>query len=186
MSMRSLVPVAILAFAACESPTEEVDTHPSLPSVSEQRYKVGEAVRTVLPEASLGNPPLTYALTPVPAGLVFDEASRTISGRPASPLIYEEHGYSVTDTDGDTDEVSFDISVLPRGSGPCQTDQVLTPGEACTLASDTYWAFWVLDNGGGQLGCCMRAGQGFSLNFSNFYFFATRISGTNNWRIVGV
>ena len=52
----------------------------------------------MLPEASGGIAPYNYALEPVlPAGLVFDDGARTISGAPsevavAAPFSYSRHG----------------------------------------------------------------------------------------------
>ncbi|MXW79027.1 MAG: T9SS type A sorting domain-containing protein, partial [Gemmatimonadetes bacterium] len=64
-------------------------------------YEVGTAIEPVtLPAAGegRGTPPYSYTLTPaLPAGLTFDEATRTISGTPLVAAPATEYTYTVTD-----------------------------------------------------------------------------------------
>ena len=63
-------------------------------------YEVGTAIAPItLPEVTGGGtPPFTYALTPaLPAGLVFDAATRTISGTPTEVTSAAEYAYVATD-----------------------------------------------------------------------------------------
>ena len=98
--------------------TVEADTTPSLGSVSDQSFHQNSAITAlVLPAATSGNAPLTYALakttgTPaLPPGLSFDAATRTLSGTPTGTQGATEYTYTVTDGDGDTDSETFDITV---------------------------------------------------------------------------
>ena len=57
-----------------------------------------------LPQASSGDAPLTYALTPgLPEGLTFDAETRVLSGTPIKAM--DETTYTLTATDGNGDEV---------------------------------------------------------------------------------
>ena len=83
--------------------------------VPNQSYTAGTAISPlVLPEASGGTAPLTYSTTILPAGLVFDAATRTISGTPAaategSVVVI----YTVIDSAGNAVALTFTISVNP-------------------------------------------------------------------------
>ena len=63
----------------------------------DQLYTAGEAVSLELPEAVGGNVARTYRLDgELPAGLVFDPATRTISGTPPEFATYAFEGYALT------------------------------------------------------------------------------------------
>ena len=89
------------------------DTTPELPSVADQRWLEGTAIApVVLPEATGGNAPLTYSLSPSPPrGVTFNASTRTLSGTPTRPQIATVYTYKVTDADGDMDTVTFTIEV---------------------------------------------------------------------------
>ena len=77
-----------------------------------REFVVGQRVEgIVLPEASGGTAPLTYTLSPaLPAGLMFDAATRTIAGTPSAKgeTVYT---YTVTDANGAT--ASLALQTLP-------------------------------------------------------------------------
>ena len=76
-------------------------------------YVQNSAIATLqLPEASSGDTPLTYSLSPtLPAGLVFDATSRQITGTPTVNQGSTQYTYTVTDDDGDTATVTFNITI---------------------------------------------------------------------------
>ncbi|MYC07556.1 MAG: hypothetical protein F4X57_10375 [Chloroflexi bacterium] len=95
-------------------------------TIDAQTFTENADVGTVtLPEATGGDAPLTYSLTPeLPAGLSFDAASRTISGTPSEPQDAIEYTYKVTneasivaenrpvfDADDDTASLTFTIAI---------------------------------------------------------------------------
>ena len=92
------------------------DTNPSFGSaaVSAQTYPKGTAVTVLtLPAATGGNGLLTYSLSPtLPNGLVFNAATRTLTGTPTVGQAETTYTYTVTDDDGDTDSVTFTITVI--------------------------------------------------------------------------
>ena len=97
--------------------------------VSSQTYPRGAAITPlVLPNATGGDPPLTYELSAspkAPPGLSYtydsDLQARTLRGTPAEVGDYRMY-YTVTDADGDKDELSFTVTVTestdPTGSLP--------------------------------------------------------------------
>ena len=92
------------------------DLTPTAPSVSNFTAKQNSYFNQQLPLGSGGDGTLSYGATPLPAGLSFDDLSRTIAGTPTG------HGpftvtYTVTDADGDSDSDQFTITI----------DQDLTP-----------------------------------------------------------
>ena len=90
------------------------DQSPQLTAVDDVTYIAGSAITPlVLPEGTGGNAPLTHALvgTP-PAGLTFDTPTRTLSGTPTAAQSATTYTWRVTDTDGDTAEQEFTITVL--------------------------------------------------------------------------
>ena len=68
-----------------------------------------------LPAASGGDGPLTYAVSPdLPAGLVFDPATRRLSGTPTALQATAVYAYTATDSDAvdpDTASLTFTITV---------------------------------------------------------------------------
>ena len=87
----------------------------------------------VLPEASGGDGTLSYALTPdLPAGLVLDVATRTVSGTPTALQAATSYSWMVTDADGDSASLSFTIEVVAPS-------QQLTFGDASV--PDLDWTF---------------------------------------------
>ena len=84
--------------------------------IENQAYTAGEAIPPlVLPAASGGTAPLTYNVTTLPAGLVFDAAMRTISGTPtAATNGAVEVTYIVFDGDGNVARLTFTITVNPE------------------------------------------------------------------------
>ena len=84
-------------------------------SVSDQSFpRTLPITPLILPEALRGISPVTYSLTPtLPAGLVYDSSTRTISGAPtmvtASPIPYT---FKATDATGETDSLMFSIEVF--------------------------------------------------------------------------
>ncbi len=83
-------------------------------TVSDRTWKQNEAIETVtLPEASGGDAPLAYTLTPaLPTGLTFDPDARTISGTPTVTKPSTPYTYTVTDADGDAGSLTFAIAVV--------------------------------------------------------------------------
>ena len=94
-------------------------------TIAAQTYTVGRPVSLSLPTATGGLTPLTYTLTPLPAGLTFsdDGTTRLLTGTPTSPPIAASLIYTATDTAGVADTLTFmvtvnaaptfDVSVIP-------------------------------------------------------------------------
>ncbi len=110
-------------------------------TIDDQEYIAGTATNlpVTLPEAAGGNAPLTYSITPpLPTGLDFDPDTRVISGTPTTAASRTAYTYTVTDEDGDTDDLTFGIRVVNRppdtevggGGGGCAVS------EQSSVASD--------------------------------------------------
>ena len=101
-------------------------------SIADQTYTVGDMVALTLPEASSGDDPLSYTLSPTPpSGLIFD--NRVISGIPNAAQASTNHTYTVTDadaTDPDTATLTFMLEVLANRAPatPVLADQSVTEG----------------------------------------------------------
>ena len=82
-------------------------------AIPDQSWTEGRAIAELrLPVATGGNGELTYSLTPaVPAGLTLAAATRVLSGTPTRAQAARGYIWTVTDADGDTDTVSFTITV---------------------------------------------------------------------------
>lgn len=66
----------------------------------------------VLPEASGGLPPYTFTLEPaLPAGLVFEEATRTIIGIPTEAVAAASYTYSAAGNLGSSASITFTLAV---------------------------------------------------------------------------
>ena len=130
-------------------PTFRNSTHPD-----DRTYTVGTAIDTLtLPEASGGNGTLSYGLSPIVPGLVFDAATRELSGTPGTPGTYAMI-YTVVDEDGDADSLGFTVTVsdAPPGAGllgVCRVGMSLSTGQSCTYP-DTADEFSVNVRGRGS------------------------------------
>ena len=101
--------------------TVEADVPPTFAngtSIPAQTYVVNNPINIpALPAATSGNGPLTYSLTKQdgsarPAWLMFAADTRILSGTtPQSAVSAETYLYKVTDRNGDTDELTFMITV---------------------------------------------------------------------------
>ena len=94
------------------SPTFTGDT-----SVSEYEFITESAIETfTLPSADGGNGALSYELSPsLPEGIVFDEATLTISGTPEEAIERTAFTWTVQDIDGDSDSFTFYLTVIENG-----------------------------------------------------------------------
>ena len=82
-------------------------------TIKNQTYTKDTAIMNlVLPAATGGMGPYTYTLDPVPAGLSFDSASRTLSGTPTVDAAIATHTYTVADsTTGTALEATLTFSI---------------------------------------------------------------------------
>ena len=100
-------------------------------SVDDQSFVRGTDIdMLVLPVAIGGRSPYRYTLQPLPDGLVFDSAARTLSGTPTEVWEKVPTTYKVTDAGGRTDTLTFDIEVLEGLGLAAIADQTYTIGEA--------------------------------------------------------
>ena len=83
-------------------------------TIGDQSYIVNTAIPTLqLPAATGGATPLTYSLSPtLPAGLTFSAGTRRITGTPTVVSAVRTYTYTVTDTNGETDSLTFTLSIL--------------------------------------------------------------------------
>ena len=80
-------------------------------TVSNRTYTVGTAINALtLPAASGGDGTLTFSLSPNVPGLTFNATTRQLTGTPSTAGTYAMT-YTVTDEDGDSDTLSFTITV---------------------------------------------------------------------------
>ena len=143
----------------------EVDRFPSFRTTTgpgNQTYTVGMAIDTLtLPEASGGNGNLTYSLSPGVPGLAFNSTTRQLTGTPSTASTYAMT-YTVTDEDGDTDTLSFDISVsdetTENGDGQPTPSVMVARGSSFRVALD--WSAPVFDDGAELTGYTLHRGDG--------------------------
>ena len=80
--------------------------------VNDLVLKVAKTESIVLPEATGGTSPYTYALTPaLPSGLSFDDSTRTLSGAPTATQEAATYRYTVTESGNATWWEEFTITV---------------------------------------------------------------------------
>ena len=82
------------------------DLLPSAPNIGNRSNLVGDTVSWLVPAGSGGDPPLTYAMTGLPAGLTFGTGTSRVTGSPTTAQM-RTVTYTVTDQDGDTDSDTF-------------------------------------------------------------------------------
>ena len=97
------------------------DARPSFAAGSgpdDQSFTAGTAIAALtLPEASGGDGALTYSLSPEVPGLSFNVTTRRLSGTPSRAGTYNMT-YRARDVDGDTDSLTFTITVTDPASQP--------------------------------------------------------------------
>ena len=122
-------------------------------TIADQTYTKDTAIMNlVLPEATGGTGAYTYTLTPVPAGLMFNSTSRTLSGTPTEATT-ATYTYTVTDTTTTlTKTLTFTITVTAGGS-PMFSDPV--PNQSYT--QDTAITDLVLPAATGGMGALTYA-----------------------------
>ena len=125
----------------------DTDTSPAFPATGgpgDQTYTADTAIAALtLPAATGGDGTLSYSLSPSVPGLSFDAMTRRLTGTPtaAGPLAMT---YTVTDEDGDTDSLSFTITVEDGGvsgspdlvvQSPSVGDASPQPGASITFSA---------------------------------------------------
>ena len=86
--------------------------------IADQTFTIGEAVNLTLPVAAGGTAPYSYALTPnLPVGLLFDAATRVLSGTPTPATPATPYTYTATDATGAFATLTFTITVTDTGPG---------------------------------------------------------------------
>ena len=106
-------------YSSSDSATTDAvtDLMPTAPNISNQSATVGTPYSQTLAAGSGGDTPLTYAASPLPAGLSFNSSTRVISGTPTTAGSTNVT-YTVTDDDGDTDTDTFVITVAAAPVDP--------------------------------------------------------------------
>ena len=103
----------------------------ALTAQADQSYTAGTMITDLeLPAATGGTEPLVYTLAPLPAGLTFDAASRTLSGTPTTAASATTLTYTVTDANGAGTSQTFDVTVAADTtppSDPSPTDPTPEP-----------------------------------------------------------
>ena len=103
---------ATLTFAVEVMP----DSMPSFgaAAIEAQRFRAGSPVESQLPAANGGDGTLVYSVSPaLPGGLAFDADRRVLNGTPTAPANRAQYVYTVTDEDGDTATLGFELEVMP-------------------------------------------------------------------------
>ena len=102
----------------------------TLAAIEDQQYVVGQAIADLeLPASGGGTDPHVFALSPeLPAGLIFDAATRTLAGTPLAGIPRTPYTYTVTDVFGVQASQTFDIEVR-LALAPIE-DQSFIVGEA--------------------------------------------------------
>ena len=141
------------------SPRFSVDAAPG-----DRTYTVGTAIEALtLPAANGGNGILTYSLSPDVSGLSFDATTRRLTGTPSTAGTYNMT-YRVQDTDGDTDSLSFTITVEdPGGGGQTMTYEV---GDTLSDLPTGTWSTSI--RRGGSL---LITGSGVTLRLNDASYF---------------
>ena len=102
----------------------------TLAAIEDQQYVVGQAIADLeLPASGGGTDPHVFELGPeLPAGLIFDAATRTLAGTPLAGIPRTPYTYTVTDVFGVQASQTFDIEVR-LALAPIE-DQSFIVGEA--------------------------------------------------------
>ena len=167
-----------------------VDTSPVFgdEGSGDRSYRTGTAIDALtLPEASGGDGTLRYSLSPEVPGLSFDGETRELSGTPTEAGAYAMT-YMVTDADGDTDTLSFSITVVSSDAvaeGDCYVGLIVAIGESCAYPG-TVDGFSVNVRGRGRF---LNRLAGIRIRINNetiggrVYDFEASHQGDGVWRI---
>ena len=111
-----------------------------LPPLVDLVYTVDRAITPrTLPQATGGSGTLTYALTPVVAGLRFDAATRRFTGTPTT-VAETRMTYTATDTNGAGAERMFMLRVVPIPLDLARLNGIVLPEVARAMADQTVSA----------------------------------------------
>ena len=109
-----------ISLSTLPSPIAPLTFNPS--TIAGQRYTANTPITPLtLPVATGGTPPYTYTLSPVPAGLAFTAASRSLSGTPTI-VGTTDVTYTAIDDTGESTTLTFTIEVIEDGPGPRPLD----------------------------------------------------------------
>ena len=143
----------------------EVDRFPTFRTAvgpDDQTYTVGTAIDALtLPEASSGNAPLSYSLTPSVPGLTFNATARQVTGTPSTAGTYAMR-YTVTDEDDDNATLSFTILVEePGGAGAAESFGLDVDGGNGNAAGIVHAneRFYVVDSSSDKVFAYSASGQ---------------------------
>ncbi len=109
-------------------------------SIADQAYTVGVAIASlVLPAATGGDGSPTYSVSALPAGLVFDPSTRTLSGAPTAAT----NGavvvtYTATDSDGDAAELTFTVAATAATAATAEDGAMLAFASGASIADQAY------------------------------------------------
>ena len=115
-----------------------VDTQPTVPSVENKTFTQAEEITAfTLPETTdgSGNGTITYTLSALPSGLVFDAETRTVSGT-ATEVGTTQMTYTATDQDGDSAETTFSIIINAASLGLVGTPSITTDNADASYAKE--------------------------------------------------
>ena len=105
--------------------------------IAAQTFTVGTPVSLSLPIATGGTAPYTYSLSPIPAGLSFDPATRLLSGTPTTAAAATSIAYTVRDAAGRSVSLTFTITVAAPPDLVVESPEIsssyLRPGESFGL-----------------------------------------------------
>ena len=170
------------------------DTTPEFPATAgpgDQTFAVDTEIPALtLPEATGGDGTLAYSLSPAVPGLSFDAAARLLTGTPTAAGVHSTT-YTVTDADGDTDSLSFTITVQSGDAGTntdlgdCRIGLLVRPGQSCTYPG-TDDAFSVGEDGRGMF-LIITSARAININKvtykGTYYDFRAEHEGDGIWRI---
>ena len=88
------------------------DEFPMLAAISDIDLEQGTALSMTLPAATSGDLPITYTVTGLPAGMLFNVSTRLLTWPAQSASASHTLTYTATDTDGDDATRSFVVRVL--------------------------------------------------------------------------
>ncbi|MYD42322.1 MAG: hypothetical protein F4W90_00350 [Gammaproteobacteria bacterium] len=125
--------------------TVDQDEQPLFTAQVADRLFIAETpIRPIqLPNATSGNGELSYTLTPSPGnGLSFDASTATIAGTPLDEAPNQSFTWTVTDIDGDSTSLMFDILVQPASpetTGSLANARLFVGGSTQTIDANTVF-----------------------------------------------